>query len=79
MTKNMIEKNIKLSLDFDRYVSRNPSALRFLPQGANIIFVHSKDKALSEANRDIARNSKSGKFYEAAKKDGAWRVSAFKK
>ena len=75
----MIQKNIRLAREFDRYVSRNPSALNRLSDGARVIFTSASDTKLSEANRDIARNSRSGKFVEAHKSAGKWSIRTFKK
>lgn len=79
MTKTTIQKNIKLSMDFDTYVSKHPRVLNTIPSGAHIIITSSHDKALSEANRSIAHGSRSGKFVEAHKADGSWRIRAFQK
>ena len=79
MTKTTIQKNIKLSMDFDTYVSNHPRVLNTIPSGAHIIITSTNDKALTEANRSIARGSRSGKFVEAHKSDGSWRITAFQK
>jgi hypothetical protein len=79
MTKTTIQKNIKLSIDFDTYVSTHPRMLKSIPSGAHIIITSNRDRALTEANRSIARGSRSGKFVEAHKTDGSWRISAFQK
>lgn len=75
----MIQKNIGLSMDFDTYISKHPRMLKSIPSGAHIIITSHRDKALSEANRAIADGSRSGKFFEAHKSDGKWRISAFQK
>jgi len=78
MTKTLIQKNMKLSLEFDRYISGKPGALRQVPQGSEIILTSSSDKKLSDANWSIVRESKSGKFVEAHKSGGSWRIRAVK-
>lgn len=79
MTKTTIQKNIKLSMDFDTYVSKHPRVLGTIPSGAHIIITSNRDKALTEANRAIADGSRSGKFFEARKSDGKWSIGAFQK
>ena len=79
MTKTSIQKNIRLSSEFANYISGNPRAFRRIPNGASIVITSSRDRALSDANISIARSSRSGKFIEAHKSDGRWRIRAFKK
>jgi hypothetical protein len=78
MTKELIQKNIKLSGEMDQYISSNPSVRKNIPSGANIIITSAKDEALSRANISIARNSRSGRLVEAHKSDGRWTFRAFK-
>ncbi len=61
-------------MDFDTYVSKHPRVLNSIPSGAHIIITSRSDKSLSEANRSIARGSRSGKFVEAHKSDGKWSI-----
>jgi hypothetical protein len=75
MSKRTIEKNIRLSLDFDTFVSRNPRVLNKIPKGAHIIFVSHSDKNLTQENLQIAKNSKSSKFFIASKNNSKWRVA----
>ena len=79
MTNKIIQKNIKLSGEFDTYISGNTGVLRRIPKGAYIVITSSKDKALSDANISIARDSRTGRFVEAHKSDGRWHIRAFKK
>lgn len=66
-------------MDFDTYISKHPRVLNTIPSGAHIIITSSNDKALSEENRSIARGSRSGKFVEAHKTDGSWRIVTLRK
>ena len=72
MSKKEIQKNLKLSLEFDTYVARHPHVLKSFPRGVHIVITSSSDKKLSEANRAVARSSRSGKFVEAFKSDSHW-------
>lgn len=79
MPKNLVQKNIRLSNEFDQCVVNHPTAYRRIPHGAHVVITSSKDKKLSEANRAIARCAKSGKFVEAHKTDKDWRIKEFAK
>ena len=79
MSKSNIQKNIKLSGEFDSYVLRNPSVLKRVPKGVNIVITSSRDQALSAANRSIANNTRSGQFIEAHKIDGSWKIQSVQK
>ena len=79
MTKALIQKNIRLSSEFDDYISRDAHAFRRIPNRANIVITSANDKTLSDVNISIARNSRSGKFVEAHKSDGKWQIRTFKK
>lgn len=79
MTKALIQKNIKLSLEFDHYVARNPDALKAVPRGADIVITSSRDKKLSDSNLAIARNSRSGRFVVAHKAGNHWTIKAVEK
>ncbi len=79
MTKAIIQKNIKLSSEFDQYVSGSPSAFKRIPNGAHVVITSEKDKALSDANISMARNSRGSNFIEAHKSDDRWKITAFEK
>ena len=74
MSKEQIKKNMRLSLDFDKYVSRNPKILKSVPKGASIVLTSSGDKKLSETNTQIARSAKSGRFVVAHKSNKGWHI-----
>lgn len=77
MSKQQIQKNIKLSLDFDTYISKHPKVLNRVPSGARIVFVSSGDRKFSESNLEIARNSRTGGFVVASKKGSDWKIESF--
>jgi len=74
MSKNLIRKNINLSLEFDRYVVSNPSVLKSVPSGAHIILTSRTDKKLSDANLNAVRGSRAGRFVEAHKSGAKWAI-----
>lgn len=79
MTKAIIQKNIKLSSEFDQYISGNSTAFRRIPNGAHVVITLEKDKVLSDANISMARKSRGSNFVEAHKSDGKWKIKAFEK
>lgn len=74
MTKALMRKNIKLGMDFDRYVARNPRVLDNLPKASEIIVTSERDKKLSEANLAIARGSRTGRFVVAHRVGKHWKL-----
>lgn len=79
MSKDLIQKNIKLSHEFDNYISSSPSAHRNIPKGAHVVITTSRDKKLSEANMSLMRNSRTGKFVQAHKTESGWTIKTIKK
>ena len=78
MTKQLIQRNINLSLEFDTYVAGHPHALNAVPSGADIVLTSEMDEKLSEANLSIVRNSRTGKFVEARKVGRTWKIRKIK-
>ncbi|MDO8659386.1 MAG: hypothetical protein Q7K54_02180 [Candidatus Parcubacteria bacterium] len=76
MTKKIIEKNIKLSLEFDKYLNNNPDLYIKIPNGASIFITVKGDSKFNEVNRESI-SSTQGKIIEARKTDGHWTVSRF--
>lgn len=79
MSKKLVQKNIRLSFEFDRYVFSHPKVLKTLPPRHTIILTSANDKKLSEANRVVARSSRTGRFVEAHKTGKSWRIQSVKK
>ena len=76
MTKKIVEKNIKLSLEFDQYLNKNPDIYAKIPNGASIFLTVKGDNKFNEANKENI-SSAQGKVIEARKADGRWTVSRF--
>jgi len=74
MTQTLIRRNIKLSHEFDSYVACHPRLLDRIPNKAEVVITSAKDKKLSEANLNIIRNARTGRFVVAHKKDGRWSI-----
>lgn len=58
MSKKFVEKNIKLSLEFDRYISRHPSAYKKIPRGACIVFSVKGDEEFNKNSRILVEKTK---------------------
>lgn len=72
----MVEKNIKLSLEFDKYLNKNPDLYAKIPNGAHIFITVKGDNKLNEANRENVSPAQK-KIVEARKTDGRWTISRF--
>ncbi len=76
MTKKIIEKNIKLSLEFDTYLNEHPDLYAKIPNGASVVITVKGD---SEFNRGTTGNVSGirGKVVEARKEGSRWTVNKF--
>lgn len=72
MTNKIIQKNIKLSLEFDKYLNSHPKLYSKIPNGAHVFITVKGDKELNKAN--IKSASSRGILVEARKEDGSWTV-----
>ncbi|MEK7128392.1 MAG: DUF5647 family protein [Patescibacteria group bacterium] len=76
MTKKIIEKNIRLSLEFDQFLNKNPDMYTKIPNGASVFITVKGDNKFNQANKENI-SSAQGKVLEARKADGRWTVSKF--
>jgi len=74
MSKQFIKKNIKLSLEFDRYVSHHGDALAKIPNGAMVFITVKGDEAFNRSSKDMTLKvgSASKKVIEARKMGKRW-------
>jgi len=79
MSKELIQKNIKLSHEFDNYVSHSSHAYSRIPKGAHVVITTSTDKELSNANMSLMRRSRSARFVEAHKSSTGWVIKTLRK
>jgi hypothetical protein len=66
MTKTAIQKNMKLGLEFDSYVSKNPAILKKVPKGSSVLVLDSNSK--------VVKNSVLGRFVIARKSGRSWEI-----
>jgi hypothetical protein len=73
MTKNnIIKKNIKLGLEFDRYAFRHPEIFDQI-NNSWVIITDARDKEFSNATRSWIKNAPTkGKVVEARKQGKTW-------
>lgn len=79
MTRDLIKKHIKLSFEFDNYVVKHPTVFRSIPSGAHIFITSSANKQLSEANLELAHNSRARNRFVAHKTGRTWNVKRLNK
>mgnify|MGYP001197092929 CR=1 FL=1 len=79
MTQKFIKKNLKLSLDFDHHVVRDPNILAKVPKGACIVITTKGDKHFNRESKVLAESvTKDGeKCFEARKEGSRWTVKQF--
>jgi hypothetical protein len=79
MRQNFIKKNIKLSLEFDEYLSKHPKEFEKIPDRACIIITVKDDKEFNRNSISIAEKVKHGsqKCIEAHKEGGGWLLQPF--
>lgn len=77
MSTQYIDKNIKLTLELDRYLSNHPSAYNKIPKGSCIVITKDGDPAFNRVSQKIAEGS-SEKCVEARKSGGKWHIQSFK-
>lgn len=74
MSKNFVEKNIRLSLEFDKYLSKHPKTLEKIPDGACIVITVKGDVSFSRNSMELAEKIKDRKekCIEAKKEGMRW-------
>ena len=79
MSTNFVTKNIKLSLDFDRYVNRKPDALIKVTKGSWIIFTVKGDSKFNAESRSLGNKivTSKKKVIEARKEGSRWTIQSF--
>jgi hypothetical protein len=53
----IVEKNITLSFEFERYVTEHPEILGQIPEGAAVVFLPKDDPELYRVNLETARKA----------------------
>ena len=79
MSKNFIKKNIKLSLDFGKYISGHPSAYKKIPKGAHVFFTVRGDEKFNRNSEELVKKTrgKGEKYIEARKEGTRWTLQSF--
>jgi len=72
MSKKFVAKNIKLSLEFDRYIANHPKIIAKIPHGAYIVMTVKGDKAFNQNSRKLVEKSPAKKVIEAMKEGTKW-------
>jgi len=56
--ETITEKNITLSLEFERYISEHPEMLEQIPNGAEVVLLPKDDPELYRINLDAAQKAR---------------------
>ncbi len=79
MSTAFIQKNIRLSLEFDTYASRNPGVYDKIPNGSWVVLTVRGDEKFNRESRStvgIAQINKA-KVIEARKEGSRWKIAKF--
>ncbi|MEJ0021261.1 MAG: DUF5647 family protein [Candidatus Doudnabacteria bacterium] len=76
MNTLFVQKNIKLSFEFDKYASKNPRVWNKIPNGSLVIFTIKGDDAFNTWSGYSAGKvkGKNQKVIQAIKEHNTWRV-----
>lgn len=71
-----VKKNLKLSLDFDRYVTKNPQTLDRIPNGSWVVFTVRGDDKFNKLSWALAgrMTKQKQKMVEARKESKRWKI-----
>jgi len=75
MSKKFVQKNIKLSLELDRYLSDRPDLIAKIPNGAYLIITVKGDAVFNKNSRSMV-GERSKKVIEAQKEGSRWTLQA---
>jgi hypothetical protein len=76
MSEQFIKKNIKLSLEFGRYLSGNPVLFRKIPNKGILVFTIKGDKYFNKSSWSLAESAKASKskVVEVQKQGSKWEI-----
>jgi hypothetical protein len=75
MSEKFIDKNVKLSLEFDSYIARHPELFDNIPDGATVIITLKGDDEFNTASISLVKRSKSKRpVVEAEKSGSVWNI-----
>jgi hypothetical protein len=76
MSNQFIKKNIKLSLEFGNYLSKNPSLYRKIPNKGTLVFTIKGDKYFNKTSWSLVENVKASKskVVEVQKQGSKWQI-----
>jgi hypothetical protein len=74
MTDVFINKNVKLSLEFDEYLAKHPSAYDKIPNGAFIVITLKSDPKFSRQSVSLVKKVSKKPLIEAQKSSSGWSI-----
>ena len=76
MSDAFIKKNIKLALEFDRYVFARPNLIMKIPNKSIVMFTVKGDSHFNRQSKSLAARAKTGrnKIVEARKEGSIWEI-----
>ena len=76
MSNKFIKKNIKLSLEFGKYLSNNLELLEKIPNKGTVVFTIKGDKYFNQSSRSLAESvrTRRSKVVEVQKQGSKWEI-----
>lgn len=76
MSNQFMKKNIKLSLEFGNYLSKNPSLYRKIPNKGTLVFTIKGDRYFNRSSWSLVEQvrAQKSKFIEVQKQGSKWEI-----
>lgn len=76
MSNQFIKKNIKLVLEFNTYLSKNPALFRKIPNKGTVVLTVKGDNHFNKSSRFLAESAKirKSKIVEFQKQGSKWEI-----
>ncbi|HSW99472.1 MAG TPA: DUF5647 family protein [Patescibacteria group bacterium] len=74
MSETFINKNVKLSLEFDNYLVEHPQLFDEIPNGAYIVIAIHDDAKFNSESLSLIKDKRRKKIVEAHRSGSTWRV-----
>jgi hypothetical protein len=76
MSDKFIKKNIKLSIEFDRYLSSNPALYEKIPNKGVLVFTIKGDKYFNQCSKNMVEGAGANKrkMIEVQKQGSKWEI-----
>ncbi len=74
MSEAFVQKNVKLSLEFDDYLVKHPQLFAQIPNGAYVVITLNDDTTFNAQSVSMIKDKRRKKVVEAHKAGSAWTI-----